>query len=201
MKHTLFIILALIFIGSGFSQENKTSDFLVELNSGYSIGINLPSAMPIELKLVYPFSRFGFTVEGGTFLLFEESPGYHIFFGPTFFVINNQKIRIPISLGVDITGYKNNLYLGAGGIVSFNYSLSKYLYAGINIEVNYDFISPYDKIIGYKDAAIGVDEGGNKIYPIDSKGNPIKTTPITEKKYHFDNNIYLKPTIAIGMQF
>jgi hypothetical protein len=108
---------------------------------------------------------------------------------------------VPVSLGLDVTGDRNNSYLGIGGIVSFNYSIGKNMYVGVNVEINYDFNHPYEERVGYKDAAIGVDENGNKIYPMDPHGNPIKYTPVMENRNHIGNNIYIKPTIGIGWQF
>jgi hypothetical protein len=111
-----------------FGLENEIPSILIELNTGYSIGIHLSNSVPIELKLVYPFKLFGITLEVGS-LLSNNIQAYHIFLGPTFFAINNQKIRIPISLGLDILGNRNKeIYFGIGGIGAFNYSLTKTIY-------------------------------------------------------------------------
>jgi hypothetical protein len=183
-----------------FGLENELPSVLFEINTGYSLGIDLPGAVPLEAKLVYPFNWFGFTIEGGA--LFFDDIGYHLLLGPTFFVINNVKMRLPITLGFNITGTnKNNSYYGIGGIASFNYVITKNMYFGINLEINYNFNNPYEEIAGYRDAAIGVDEEGNKIYPLGPGNQPIKFMPMMETKDHFGNYIHIKPTIGIGMQF
>jgi len=189
MKIKFFVVISLVFITNIFAQENETPAFLIELNTGYAIGINMPSSVPIEIKMVYPYNRFGFTIETG--ILLADNIGFHLFLGPTIFILNNPKIRIPVSLGFDIAILdKNKFYYGIGGIISFNYSLNKNIYCGFNLEINYNFNNPYNEIVGYKDAAIGMDENGNKIYPIDREGNPVLYMPILENRDHFGNNIY-----------
>jgi hypothetical protein len=200
MKKFISIILFLLLIGSAFGSEDEMPSVLVELNTGYAFGIELPNSMPIELKLVYPFRRFGCTLEAGT-IFSNDVQAIHIFIGPTFFAINNSQIRVPISLGLDVLTNTNSSYFGVGGIVAFNYSIMKNIFIGINVEISYDFNHSYEETVGYRDAAIGVDENGNKIYPLGSGGNPIYYTPIMENKNHIGNNIYIKPTIGIGIQF
>lgn len=201
MKRTFLGLLLIFGSVAVFGLDNETPSVLIEANSGYAIGVNLPNAVPVELKLVYPFSRFGFTVELGPLFLHEKAVGYHTFFGPTLFMINNSKIRVSLSLGPDMMGNKTKSYYGIGGLVSFNYSLTKNVYIGVNFEANYDFLTQEEEITGYEDAAIGVDENGNKVYPIDNHGNPVKLTPVTKNKNVIGNNIYIKPTIGIGWQF
>ncbi|MDR0554641.1 MAG: hypothetical protein LBG76_07575 [Treponema sp.] len=201
VKKAVLSFLLVLGVSSAFGLDNEMPSVLIETNVGYAIGVNLPHAMPVELKLVYPISRFGFTVEGGASFFYEEAPGYHLFLGPTFFVINNPKIRAPISIGLDIVGNKNNSYWGIGGLVSFNYSIRKNIYVGINLEINYDFNNPYEETVGYKDAAIGIDQEGKKIYLLDPHGDPIKYTLVKENKNHLGNNLYIKPTLGIGWQF
>ncbi|MDR2393930.1 MAG: hypothetical protein LBD93_07235 [Treponema sp.] len=201
MKKVISIILFFALAGFTFGSEEETPNVLIELNTGYAIGIELPNSVPIELKLVYLFTRFGCTLQAGS-LLSDDIRAIHIFLGPTFFAINNPKIRIPISVGIDVlSSNKNDSYFGIGGIISLNYSITKNIFCGINIEMNYDFNNPYEETVGYKDASIGVDENGNKIYPIGPGGNPIYYTPIRENKNHIGNNFYIKPTVGIGMQF
>jgi hypothetical protein len=190
MKKTIILIIYLTLVGYIFGLENETPSILVELNTGYAIGIDLPSSVPIEIKLVYPFTHFGLTLEAGP-LISPDITGIHIFFGPTFFAINNAKIRLPISIGVDMN-YKNDSYFGVGGIIGFNYVLAKYLYVGINVEVNYDFSHPYNEKVGERDE-----------YYLDTNDGVVKnrTVPIMENKNHIENNIYIKPTVGIGIQF
>jgi hypothetical protein len=107
---------------------------------------------------------------------------------------------LPFSLGFDLK-INDTPYLGLGSILAFNYSLTKNIYLGINAEINYYINNPYEEITGHKDAAIGIDENGDKVYQIDGKGNPILTTPIIETKNHFGSYIHIKPTIAIGRQY
>ncbi|MDR1956001.1 MAG: hypothetical protein LBQ30_04025 [Treponema sp.] len=204
MKKLIVVMIFCLSIGRLFGEAqnaNEIPSILLEINTGYSGGIDLPNSIPIEFKLVYPFKRFGFTLETGV-LLSEDTNGFHIFMGPTIFFINNSKFRMPLSLGIDLLiNHKSNFYAGIGGILSFNYVVSKNLYIGVNFELNYDLNNPYEEIVGYKDAAIGVDENGNKIYPMDNQGDPIKLYPIMENKDHIGNNIYIKPTICLGIQF
>jgi hypothetical protein len=201
MKKIILTIFFFALSGFTFGLEKEMPNVLIELNTGYAVGIELPNSVPIELKLVYPFTLFGFTLETGA-LLSDAVQSMHIFLGPTFFIINNSRIRVPISLGIDLVAdNKNNSYFGIGGIVSFNYSITKNMFCGINIEINYDFSNPYEEIVGYKDATIGVDENGNKIYPVGPGGDPIYYTPVMENKNHIGNNFYIKPTIGIGIQF
>jgi len=200
MKYWFLLILGLIIIGYGFTMENEQPLFMMEINTGYSIGINQPNAIPIDIKIIYPYNRFGFTLEAG--MAISDDIGYRLFLGPTFFVINNPKIRLPISIGYDINGINNNNILhGIGIISSFNYRLNNMFYFTVNLNINYAFNESYNEIVGYKDAAIGIDLNGNKIYAIGPNGNPILTTPIMEKRNNFGNYIHIRPTIGIGIQF
>ncbi|MDR3342539.1 MAG: hypothetical protein LBT14_07095 [Treponema sp.] len=166
MRKIIIMVSLFTLSNTLFGLDNETPSVLIELNTGYAIGIELPHSVPIEFKLVYPFTLFGFTLEVGTELSKDEGSAFHILFGPTVFVINNSKMRIPITIGLDLLANKNNTYLGLGGIIGYNYSITKNIYLAINIEINYDFNNLYEETVGYKDAAIGVDEYGNKIYPI-----------------------------------
>ena len=136
MKIKIFVVISLIFLTNNpFAQENEMPAFLIELNTGYAIGIDMPNSVPIEIKMVYPYTRFGFTVETG--ILLADDIGFHLFLGPTVFIVNNPKIRIPVSLGFDITVInKDKLFYGIGGIVSFNYSINKNIFCGFNLEIN-----------------------------------------------------------------
>jgi hypothetical protein len=201
MRKIYTIILFFVLTGSVFGVDEEIPSLLLEINTGYAFGIELPNSIPIELKLVYPFRRFGCTLEAGT-LLSGDARAIHIFIGPTFFVINNPQIRMPISLGLDVlANYNKSSYFGIGGIVSFHYSITKNIFIGTNVEISYDFNHSYEETVGYSDAAIGVDENGNKIYPLGPGGNPIYYTPIRENKNHIENNFYIKPTIGVGIQF
>jgi hypothetical protein len=204
MKKAVFFFLLIVLASLIYSLDDELPTVLIELNSGYAFGKDLDSSMPIELKLVYPYTLFGFTVEFGPSLN-SNSTGMHCFIGPTLFIINNPKIRLPISLGFDLF-YQNTIYYGLGSIISFNYSLTRNIYVGINTEINLHFNNPYEEVvrIDEKDASVGIDPiTGNKIYPIDKNGDPIyyTYTPIKETKDHFGSYMYIKPTIAIGIQF
>ncbi|MDR2446529.1 MAG: hypothetical protein LBD58_04455 [Treponema sp.] len=61
-----------------FALKNEAPSVLMELNTGYAFGVELPDAIPIELKLVYPFTRFGLTLESGV-LLSDNLQSLHIF--------------------------------------------------------------------------------------------------------------------------
>jgi hypothetical protein len=69
-------------------------------------------------------------------------------------------MRMPIILRVDVLNNNNSIYFGIGNILSFNYAITKNIYTGINLEMNYCFDSQYEEIVGYKDATIGVNENG-----------------------------------------
>ena len=198
----LFFITLSCFI---FGQEAETPSVLIELNTGYAFGINMDSSLPIELKMVYPYTRFGITIEGGALLHSDNKAGVHFFVGPTLFIINNPKIRLPISVGFDLM-VKNSTYFGLGGIVSFNYSLAKNLYLGINTEVNFYINHPYEEAVGIdtKDASIWTNPiTGKKVYLTDKNGKNIEVIYAERKemKNHFGRYIHIKPTIAIGIQF
>jgi hypothetical protein len=203
-KIIIFLLFFTVLSFSIFSLDNDDPFMFIELNSGYAIGIDTDNAIPLELKLIYPYNRFGLTVELGA-LFSEEETGFHFFIGPTFFIINTPKIRFPVSLGFDFMHLKT-VYYGIGGIASFNYSLTKNIYIGINAEINFYFNNRYEEIvrIDQKDASIGIDPiTGNKIYPMDKDGNPIyySYTPIKENRDHYGAYFHIKPTITIGFQF
>jgi len=204
MKKYILLVLLALCATNVFPQDFEEPAFLAELTTGYAFGINLQESVPVEIKLVYPIFRFGLTLESG--VLLGENNGFHFFLGPTFFVINNSKVRVPLSIGLDLCTINENLYYGIGGIISFNYVLHKNIYAGANLSINYNFNNPYEEVVRIetKDAAIGIDpETGNKIYPMDKEGKPIleTRTPIKENRNHFGNYIYIKPSISIGFQF
>jgi hypothetical protein len=188
-----------------YSEETsvETPAVLIELNSGYSIGINIPNAVPIEMKLSYSFTKFGVTVAFGGDI--SEENGFHFLIGPTYYPINNNKMRLPVTLGFDVFAENGNYYYGLTGILAYHFVINKNLYIGINADANYYFNKTYEEITGYetKDAALGIDPiTGNKIYPADQSGNPIYeiTTPIKERLDHWGNYIKIKPMITIGFQ-
>ena len=204
MKRIFITLVLLFFVFKAFSQEFKEPAFIIELNAGYAIGIDLPNVIPIEIKLVYPVNRFGLTIESGALL--GDNVGFHFFIGPTFFVMNNYRIRVPLSLGFDINVMNKSTYYGIGTIVSFNYFFHKNMFLGLNLSLNYNFNNPYKEVVRIetKDASIGIDPiTGNKIYPMDKDGNPIYEihTPIMENRNHFGKYIHIKPTISMGFQF
>jgi hypothetical protein len=136
MKKILIVVFVFICIKSVFSQENETPAFIVELNTGYAIGMELPDVVPIEIKLVYPYTRFGFTIESG--ILLGENIGFHLFLGPTIFIINNPRMRVPVSFGLNFNVINKNTFYGIGGIVSFNYAIHRNIFIGANLSINYN---------------------------------------------------------------
>jgi len=155
MKKYILLILFAVCVTNAFSRDFiEEPAYLLELETGYAFGINLQNSVPIEIKMVYPIFRFGFTLESG--ILLGENIGFHFFLGPTFFIINNTRMRVPLSIGLDLCTINNNLYYGLGGIISYHYVLHKNIYVGVNFSINYNINNPYEEIVGFKDAAIGV---------------------------------------------
>jgi hypothetical protein len=207
MKKIILLVMVTVFHHSTFGLENETPSFLMEVNTGFAAGIEMPGFVPAAIKFVYPYARFGFTMEAGG-LFSNEKRAFNLFLGPAFFVVNNPKIRMPVSLGFNLLlgEGKKGTYYGIGGIFSVNYSLTRNIYAGINIGIDYNFDNPYEEVvrINRKDAAIGIDPTtGNKIYPVDKDGNPVyeTNTPVKENRNHIGNYVYIKPTIAVGVQY
>ena len=173
MKSKLIIFFLLIFAVNAYTQEYETPYFMVELNSGYAIGVDFPNAIPVEIKFTtYTYKNFGFTAQAG--VLLEDDISFHSYFGPVFFIINNSKMRLPVSLGLDVFLLNGNeSYLGLGAAVSYQYVIFKNLYIGINVSVSYNFIGTEYEIKGV---------------------NQIKSNIV------FNNNFYIKPAIGIGFQ-
>jgi len=146
MKNKLIVILMLSLAACVYAQDYETPAVMIEVNSGYALGIiNYQDAIPVEIKFTtYTYKSFGFTAEAG--VLLGDNISFHSFFGPTFFIINSARIRLPLSLGLDVfLKDGNEAYLGAAGILSFHFVILKNLYAGINVSANYSFIGIEDK--------------------------------------------------------
>jgi hypothetical protein len=101
MKKVLLVYLFLIISYNAFSQNNGLPAFMIETNAGYAIGVDLDSAMEINVRLIYAMQRFGFIGEVGSFLTPEKNSG-HIFIAPMMFIINNEKWKVPLAVGFDL---------------------------------------------------------------------------------------------------
>jgi len=191
MKKIFVLLVFSIVPFIAFSQEPT---IMVETNAGYSVGINLENNYQLDIKLYYPINRFGLIVEVGS--LFPQNDGYfHFFIAPMYFIINTEKWRVPVAIGFDVMGGKNNLYYGIGGSVAAHYSVTRNFYAGINLGIAYAFDNRHQDITGYRTEKVVVD---------DSTGNAVfidRNVPVFETKSHFGSYIFLKPSIAIGFQF
>jgi hypothetical protein len=62
---------------------------MIETNAGYAIGVDLDSAIEINVRLICPLQRFGVILEGGI-LLTPEKNSDHIFIAPMMFIINTE---------------------------------------------------------------------------------------------------------------
>ena len=162
--------------------------FMVEPNIGYAIGINLESSLQIDVKLMYPFQKFGFAIEAGT-ILTQEKAHIHVFLGPMMFLYNNNNWRIPVSLGINLFNGKT-LYFGFGGFVSAHYKLTKNIYTGFNLGISYAFNNVYDEFTGFRTETVKYNEG-----------TLTRDVPVYERKDHYGSYIYIKPSLMIGFQF
>jgi hypothetical protein len=86
MKKLIFLLILFAIISYiAFAQDNDLSKFMVEADVGYTIGINLESAMQIDVKLIYPYKRFGLVLEAGSMIL-SEKKAIHFFIAPLSFL-------------------------------------------------------------------------------------------------------------------
>jgi hypothetical protein len=189
MKKLFFLLLFSTTSFIVFSQNNDLPAFMLELNTGYSVGINLDNAVQIDIKLIYSFERFGFAVEAGS-LFSTDYSAFHLFLAPIYYFINADKWRLPLAVGLDFINDKTS-YIGIGGVIAIHYRLAKYIYTGFNIGITYAFNNIYDELTGYKTTVTNFDDGTSKT----------QTTPIYESKNHYGNNFYIKPSLVIGLQF
>lgn len=163
--------------------------FMVELNAGYSLGINLNNATQADIRLYYSFEKFGFTIEAGG-LFSTDYSAFHLFLAPIYYFINNDKWRLPLAVGLDFINDKT-YFIGIGSFIAIHYRLTKYIYTGFNLGVTYAFNNIYEELTGYKKTITNFDDGTSKT----------QTTPIYEIKDHYVNNFYFKPSLIIGLQF
>jgi hypothetical protein len=189
----ILLTLTLSFIMSGLSFSEDLPTFMIEVGNGYNVGVNLENAYQLDARLYYPIFRFGVVLEAGGII--QENSLFHFFIAPMYLIINTSKWRVPVAVGFDLMGGKNNIYYGIGAMAAVHYSFTKNFYAGLNLGVSYAFDNRYEEITGYKTEKITVDDGtGNAIF-VD------RTVPILETKSHFDSYIYFKPSVVIGLQF
>ena len=193
MKKIVILIIFTITSFTVFSQSNNLLSFMIETNVGYAIGINLDNAVLVDAKIMYPVERFGVALEAGSIFTPDEA-SFRFFIGPMLFLINNENWRVPIVLGFDLF-HGETLYYGIGGFVSVHRRLTKHIYAGINLGITYAWNNVYDVLTGYETKKEVVDDGtGNAVF-VD------RQVPVFESKNHRGNYIYIRPSIAIGLQF
>lgn len=192
MKKARFIILISFLAFYSFGQETEKPIFMYELGSGYGFGINMNGTVPLEIRIIYPLKEFFFTLSGG--VDFAEKIGGHGFLGVGYFIINTDKMRVPVSLGFTISRNNSHLYLGAAGMISWHYVFSDKFYLGLNLEAVYNFNDRHTSITGN-----GKELGTNGV---DGSGNPITRFPApkTGMLNHWGSYINIKPTISIGYQ-
>jgi hypothetical protein len=188
MKRAIIISFLLFITCSVFSYTDELPAFMIETDTGYATGINLDNAVHVDIKLLYPYTRFGFVIEAGGLFSAEHSI-FHSFLGPMVFIVNNANWRIPLALGVDIL-MADTAYFGVGSILSVHRRLSNYIYTGLNFEFIYAFDNIYRELTGYETTVIRFDDGTTKT----------QTVPKFESKNHIGNNFYFKPSILIGLQ-
>ena len=147
--------------------------------------------MQVDVKFIYSYQRFGLVLEAGN--LFTNESSVHIFMGPMINIINTEKLRVPLTIGFDLF-HGNTLFYGVGGTASIHYILTKRLYLGLNAGFSYVFNNVYNEITGYNTIREVVDDG---------MGNPVfadRNVPIIERKNHFGNYFYFRPSILIGIK-
>jgi hypothetical protein len=177
----LVLALSIFSLLAGYAFSDDLPAFLIEANSGYSLGINLNNAMQFDVRLYYPIRKFGLAVEGGG--LFTQSNSlFHFFIGPVMHFVNTPQWRVPVILGIDIMVGKS-AHFGIGGTVSVHRRLAKYFYAGLNLGIVYAFYHAYDEITGYRN------------------NQELADVPIIENNKGFGNSLYLKPSLVVGLQF
>jgi hypothetical protein len=187
MKKILFSILFLIITYTLFSQNNEQPSFMVEVNTGYAIGVNLDNTIQIDTRLYYPIERFGFTVEVGSFI--QDESLFRILFAPMMCIINTSDWRVPFILGMDVKAGDNS-YFGIGGAISVHRKLTNYFYAGFNLSITNYLIHSYREFVGYRIETI--------IY---NEETFTKNVPVFEDKRDFGSRFYFKPSFVIGLHF
>jgi hypothetical protein len=194
VKKFVISLLVGFMVSSVFGQETERPVVFYEFGIGYNIGINMDGSVPVDIKMTIPFSDFGFTLAGGAHI--AENTGGHIFAGLSYFIINNEQIRLPVSLGFEMHGNNRSTYLGITGMVSYHYVLTKDFYIGFNAEINYYFNNRYSDLGNGKGSSVNsVDY--SKVPPV-----PVTTfpSPETEIRDHWGSFVTIKPTICIGIQ-
>ncbi len=188
-KLILLFIMGTVISSFAFSQDIETPAFMIELSAGCGMGINLDNVGFFDIKLLYPFGKFGFALESGG--MFSANDGFfHTFLGPMVFLINKNKWRVPLIIGADIFG-NNSIYLGLGAIFAAHYSLTKNIYVGVNFETTYAINHVYQEYVGDQIIVTKFDDGSTKT----------QTIKQYKDRNHYGNNFYFKPSILFGLQF
>jgi hypothetical protein len=201
------ILLLLVVAGLAFNLSAAVEEphiyMLEEITAGYGFGINMANQVPIDIGLTFPIlNQFGFTTKFGMGIPMNGAKCfYHVFVGPTIFAINEENMRLPISLGIDLLGNNENIYMGFTGIVAFHYAVTKNIYIGISAEINYYINNKYFELIYYKDNATHLTSSGDYAYPLNQYGEPIYQTPVYKITDHIGSYVNIKPALCIGLQF
>jgi hypothetical protein len=188
MKRIVILFLCFLVPFIAFTQNDDLPVFMTEINSGYAAGINLDNLIFLDVKIIYPYEKFGFVIEAGS-MFTPDSSTIHVFLGPMMFLLNNSKWRVPLALGLDYF-HGDTLYYGLGGIISLHHRLTNYFYAGLNLAITYAFNNVYDELTGYRTIVTTFDDGTTKT----------QTVPVIERKDHYGSYIYFKPSILVGIQ-
>jgi hypothetical protein len=184
----LSFILFLVFLTT-FCFADELPVFMVEINSGYATGINLNNAALCEIRLLYPYKRFGFAIgAGGIFA--HKYKAFQGVLGPMFLFINNDKWRLPLIIGGSILSTTTD-YFGISGILAVHYRLQKNIYIGTSIDVSYYFNNMYKEYVGDQKTITRFDDGTTKT----------QTVPIMQNTNHYGNSFYIKPSMVLGLQY
>jgi hypothetical protein len=139
-KYVYGMILGFV-VWYAYGQEHEVPLVMYELGSGYGIGINMAGTVPLEIKMIIPIGKFGFMLSGGAD--FAKDNGGHGVIGISYFIINNESMRIPLNFGLSISGNRRDFYVGFSGVVSYQYVLTKNIYLGCNILVSRKFLGSF----------------------------------------------------------
>ena len=187
------IVFLLLFFCISLTWGDNIPAFMIEFNTGYSVGINMDNTFQFDVKLYYPLSypsgRFGFVILAGGLLTPDESYK-HIYMGPILFFNLIPKWRVPLSIGFDIMG-GDTTYLGIGSTVGVHHSLTKNIYTGLNLGVTFAMNNKYSVLTGHRQNVTTFDDGTTLT----------QTVPIFENRSHYGNRWLFMPSLIIGFQY
>ena len=184
------ILLFFLFFCAFLTWGIDTPYFMINLNTGYSVGVNIADGIQYNMNLFYPGERVGLAVEIGV-LNIENSNFFHFFAGPMIFLYNSVKWRVPLALGLDILGGDNSAYHGIGCLMSAQYVMSSNFYLGINLGFSYLLNNLFP-----------VQTGTRQVSSLSADGTIVtQTTPVLENKNHIGTRFHIRPSILIGFQY